>query len=678
MPRILLLGAGHAHVEVLRRFAATKLPGARITLVTADPDTPYSGMLPGQVAGHYAFEETHIDVGKLARAAGATLVLARITGFDATRMRVALHGRPELEADLLSVNLGITPDLAVPGAAEHAIPVKPIAGLLPRLAGLLASRIAVVGAGAGGTELALALRQRHPDAQLFLVGPTLLPGFAEAARRRIRAALARHGVAHVAARVARVEPGLLHLENGSTLAAEALLWTTGAAAAAMLAASGAATNAQGFLRVTATLASPSHPRLFAAGDCAALDGAPRPKAGVWAVRAGPVLAENLRRAALGQPGRAWRPQRTALAILATGPKHAVAVRGHFAAQGAWAWRWKDRIDRAFMARFRPMPMPPETAMQCAGCAAKLPAHVLDTVVRELTGAPEDAATVLGAVLGGTALASVDMLRAFVSDPYRFGELAARHALNDLFAMGAAPSEALAIAQLPPGTEEEQAETLRQLLAGARATLDRHGCALVGGHTALAPELALGFAVLGRAAESPLAKQGAQPGDALLLTGGLGTGLLLAAEMRLFARASWIEAAFDPPGQPCAAMLAVLRAHGVRALTDVSGFGLAGHLAEMLGGSLGAQLDLHTLPALTGALECAGRGYESSLAPANRRVPVAGLRGGPREALLFDPQTCGPLLAALPAAQAAACAAALPGAAVIGHITAACGIMLRRG
>lgn len=674
MPRILLLGAGHAHVEVLRRFAATPLPGARLTLVTADPDTPYSGMLPGQIAGHYTFEDTHIDVGPLARAAGATLVLARITGFDATSLRVALPGRPELEADLLSVNLGITPDLSVPGAAEHAIPVKPIAGLLPRLAGLRASSIAVVGAGAGGTELALALRQRHPDAQVFLVGPTLLPGFAEAARRRIRGALARHRVEHIAAKVARVEAGTLHLEDGSTLAAEALLWTTGAAAPPMLAASGAATDAQGFLRVTAMLASPSHPRLFAAGDCAALEGAPRPKAGVWAVRAGPVLAENLRRAAQGQQGRAWRPQRTALAILATGPKHAVAVRGKFAAQGAWAWRWKDRIDRAFMARFRPMPMPPATPMLCAGCAAKLPAHVLDGVVRELTGAPEDAAP----VLGNSALASVDMLRAFVSDPFRFGELAARHALNDLFAMGAAPSEALAIAQLPHGPEAEQAEMLRQLLAGGRAMLDRHGCALVGGHTALAPELALGFAVLGRAAESPLAKHGAQPGDALLLTGGLGTGLLLAAEMRLFARASWIAAAFDLPGQPGAAMLAVLRAHGVRALTDVSGFGLAGHLAEMLGDRLGAQLDLDALTALPGALECAGRGYESSLAPANRRMPVAGLRGEPREALLFDPQTCGPLLAALPAAQAAACAAALPGAAVIGQVTAACGITLRRG
>jgi selenide,water dikinase len=345
---IVLLGGGHAHVEVLRRFARRPLR-ARLVLVAREGRTPYSGMLPGVIRGDYQAADAHVDLAPLAAACGARLVLDAAAGIDLAAKRVMFANRAPVAFDLLSIDVG-----GEPAAAEGGTPVKPIGRLLDRLAELERTlepgeRVAVVGAGAGGAELALALATRMRVA-LICAEAEPLAGAPRAVRGVVRAALAAAGaelLCGVSAGALRA--GRLELSDGSAL--PVALWATGARGPAWLAASGLACDATGCVIVDATLRSSSHPFVFAAGDCAAMRGRPRPKAGVWAVRAGPPLAANLRAAATGRRLVAWRPQRRALVILGLGRGRAVAWLGGWSVRGRLVWRWKDWIDRRWIARY---------------------------------------------------------------------------------------------------------------------------------------------------------------------------------------------------------------------------------------------------------------------------------------------------------------------------------------
>lgn len=734
---LVLVGGGHAHVVVLRRFGMRPMPGVRITVVCRDVETLYSGMLPGYIAGHYAYDEIHIDLARLAAFAGARFYRDEAIGIDRGRKAVICRSRPPVAYDLLSIDIGSTPQTdGVEGAQAHAVPVKPIHSFNERWLALLervrsrpgALRLAVVGGGAAGVELALAIQQRlaselralgrDPAAlavHLVEAGPEILPTHHRAVRRALLRELAARAIAvHVGAEVRRIEPGRLYTAAGETIAADEVVWATRARGAPWLAHTGLALDDDGFIRVDATLRSVTDPHVFAAGDVASIAGHRLEKAGVYAVRMGPPLAENLRRALEGRALVRYRPQRRFLSLIGTGARTAVASRGPLRASGAWVWRWKERIDRRFMAQFSelspmraPAPAPPAlalapeeaieatqaSAMRCGGCGAKVSASALaralaaigpraraDVLVGLQT--PDDAA-VLRVPAGKALVHSVDFFRAPLDDPFRFGKIAANHALGDIYAMGGEPFAAAAIVTLPPGLEAKVEDTLFQLLAGAVEVLDEAGCALVGGHSAEGRELALGFAVNGLVDEhlrGLLRKRGMQPGDALVLTKPIGTGTLLAAHARLAARGRWLEAALAAMCQSSRHAARSLVAHGARACTDVTGYGLLGHLLEMVEPSgVAAELRLGALPLLEGAEETAAAGLVSSLQPANLRFARAlaappALATHPRHALLFDPQTAGGLLAALPAARAADCVAQLRAAgyeraAIVGRVLA---------
>ncbi|MBN8449355.1 MAG: selenide, water dikinase SelD [Candidatus Accumulibacter sp.] len=719
---IVLIGGGHSHVVVLRRFAMQPLAGVRLTVLCTDTDTPYSGMLPGYIAGHYDFDAVHIDLRRLAEFAGARYFRDEVVGIDRRARKVLCRTRPPLPYDLLSINIGSTPQLArVPGATEHAVPVKPIRRFNERWLALLArvqahagkTTIAVVGAGAGGVELTLAMQYRlrgelaalgrDPEElrfHLFSADTTILPTHNALVRGAFERVLAeRRVVVHRGAEVVDVAAGCLRARNGDTLAADEIVWVTQAGGAPWLRDTGLALDGQGFIRVRDTLQSESDPLIFAAGDCASVIDRPLEKAGVFAVRMGQPLAANLRRRLLHQPLLSYRPQRRWLALISTGDRHAVASRGWLFARGEWVWRWKDWIDRRFMRRFCELaPMaegaaPPAAvipldeaeqtqaisaiAMRCGGCGAKVGATVLSRALANIhpieradvligLHSPDDAA-VLRVPPGSALVHSVDFFRAFIDDPWLFGQIAANHALGDIFAMGGAPQSATAIATIPPGLESKVEDTVFQMMAGAVSVLNDAGCALVGGHTGEGRELALGFAINGLIDETllnVLRKGGMQPGDVLILTKPIGTGTLFAAHARLQARGRWIDAALASMQQSNRLAVPCLIAHGVTACTDLTGFGLLGHLIEMTRPSgVDAEIDLAALPLLDGAAETAAAGILSSLQPANVRLRRAlqnqpEARQHPNYPLLFDPQTAGGLLASVPAANAADCVAAL--------------------
>ena len=465
--------------------------------------------------------------------------------------------------------------------------------------------------------------------------------------------------------------GRLALSDGSFLDAAACLRATGVEAPSFLANSGLACDAKGCVLVDSTLRSINDPAVFAAGDCASIQQSPRPKAGVWAVRAGVHLARNLRLAARHRPLQQWRPQREALVILGLGGGRAVAWRNGLSLSGTLVWRWKDWIDRRWMRMYTGMRMKldPKVLMRCGGCGAKVAAEVLAGALADLPSSedndlvvglatPDDAA-VLRVPPGRMLVQSVDHFRAFLDDPFLFGQVAAAHALSDLHAMGAQPWTALAIATVPYGPGAKMRADLSAMLQGATQVLRGDGCTLVGGHSGEADEAALGFAVSGLAEPEALTrKSGLRPGDALILTKPIGTGVVLAGHMRGLTRANWLTAAINSMRASNATAAGLLRDHGVTACTDVTGFGLAGHLAEMTRASgVAATIWRNAVPVLSGALELAAQGIESTLAPENARV-VPNLSTEPRERILIDPQTSGGLLGGVPPERAEACLRAL--------------------
>ncbi len=369
---LVLVGGGHTHALVLRELVRRPLPQARITLVCDTSWAPYSGMLPGQVAGHYGHGDTHIDLERLCRAARARLLVGVAAGIDRGAQRLVLAGAPAVPYHLLSLNIGATPRMQASGAGEHAVAVKPIGSFHARWQALLdrvrrhdgLTTLAIVGAGAAGVELALALQHRlqqelrgmgRDPAQLrlhlFSGSGTVLPTHNARVQRRFERVLAQRGIVVHRARVEQVHAGGLRTDRGTALQADEVIWATQAGAAGWLGDTGLALDGGGFVRVQPTLQSLSDGAIFAAGDVASVEGQSLEKAGVVAVRQGPVLAANLRRRVLGQPLVAWRPQRRWLSLISTGDRYAVASRGPFSASGRWVWHWKDAIDRRFMRQF---------------------------------------------------------------------------------------------------------------------------------------------------------------------------------------------------------------------------------------------------------------------------------------------------------------------------------------
>jgi selenide,water dikinase len=708
---LVLVGGGHSHVAVLKRFGMKPIPGVRLTLICRDVHTPYSGMLPGFVAGHYSFDDTHIDLGALARFANARFYHSDVTGLDLLEKRVLCDNRPAVSFDVLSINIGSAPRTSdVPGATETAVPVKPINRFLECWEALRHRamtntgklKVAVVGGGAGGVEILLAIQHRlraerggaeEVEYHLFSGNDSILPTHNRNVQQTFAKVLLDRGVTvHSGQPVVEVSPGRLRTESGQTIEADEILWVTAAGAATWPAEAGLATDQAGFIEVADTLQSTSHENVFAAGDIASMINHPRPKSGVFAVRQGRPLAKNLRRALLNRPLKPFSPQKRFLSLISTGDKYAVASRGGWFLKGRWVWLWKDWIDRRFMRKFNELPDMDEDektdlpaglagsdvikeisaiAMRCGGCGAKVGATVLARALNALKPVPRkdvliglhepDDAAVVEIPPGKVMVHTVDSFRAMIDDPYIFGKIAANHSLGDIYAMGGEPQTALAIATIPFGLEEKVEDTLGKMMAGAMEILEDAGAALVGGHTSEGSELSLGFAINGLIdRDQVMRKGGLTPGDKIILTKPVGTGTLFAADMRHKAKGRWITAALDSMVMSNRKGAECLVQHGAHACTDVTGFGLLGHLVEMVRASeVDVTLDLGAIPFLDGAEETVREGIVSSLQPQNVRLrrAIANLEEAgkdPRYPLIFDPQTSGGLLASVPADRVDGC------------------------
>jgi len=708
---LVLVGGGHAQVALLKSLAMKPVPGLRTTLICREIDTPYSGMLPGFVEGIWSERDIHIDLARLAGMAGARLINAPVTAIHADDKIIEIAGRPPVPYDVLSINIGGEPDVAaIDGAAAHAIPVKPIGLFRQKLARLtergFPQRLAVIGGGAAGCELALALSARwqrdagqRPDISVFGRAARLVPEHPPRAARHLYDAMTKAGCSiRCGAEVTRIDAGRLHLQNGDSHEFDACFLVTAVAPPPWLSRSGLALDEAGFISVAASLQSVSHPHVFAAGDVATIATDPRPRAGVYAVRAGPVLARNIRRFIAGRRPRPWRPQKRALAILGTADGSAIGIRGNHASRSRLWWWLKKWIDRRWMAKYTRLSMPAPTpvdrlagingkalpakprdpafeAMRCLGCGAKTGHETLLAAMREATAAaialgaderlmPPDDMNEDSAVLplpeNGEMVQSIDVISELVSDPFTLGRIAAVHAMSDIYAANAVPVWAMASVTLAAARADLQRSQLVQVMTGGLMALSEAGAQLVGGHTGESTALGIGYAVTGWRAAPPDMPD-LENDVCLVLTKPLGSGVIMAAHMKLAARGDWVAAATHHMAQSNG-LAAELMAPYRPVMTDVTGFGLARHalnLAERCGAA-GVELSLRAVPLMSGALSCLEGGHRSSLHEANmasvRMTGTAAAKA--KAAILFDPQTSGGLLAALPADAAETVCAAL--------------------
>ncbi|WP_320677434.1 selenide, water dikinase SelD [Prochlorococcus sp. MIT 1300] len=704
---LVLAGGGHTHALILARWIMHPelRPGGLITLVSSFSTTLYSGMVPGLVAGRYRRDQVEIDIRSLADRAGVAFIKGEIIGLDVKKYRLLISGRNPISFNRISLDVGnqtaIKLDLMQVKNPSSIKPIKPLEAALEWLESYddfietaPNDCFNVVGSGLSGVEIAFALRQRWRNQKIKL----------HVKHNSLRSSFGK----------ALSAAGIEVIENASFLQGPALI-CTGGEAQKWIAMSGLPVSDLGRIITSKTLQVIGHPHFFAAGDCSVIDKCLRPASGVWAVRAAIPLARNLERCSLDKRPLKWTPQRRSLHLIGgqLGCKKPLAWAiwgGMLFGPNKIFWLWKRFIDQRFVDRFkRLLTMRKKfrsgnSEMGCRGCAAKiasrtLQASLVETGLKELATFPEDAAYIDINSTGESLLQSVDGFPALISDPWLNGRLTGLHACSDLWASGASVKSAQPVITLPIVSGEIQQYLLSQTLAGIQSALDNQGAKLLGGHTlearhpspspcSIGINVALSVNGSVKKGFKPWSKGGLQEGDSLFISRGIGSGVIFAAAMQsVIGSREYLDFAISELSNSQHDLVIELQELSlqckdldlVHACTDVTGFGLLGHLGEMLTTTnkkrelfhhqpLRIILKMESIPSIPGAIELLESGWKSTLAPSNRlasrflteaNIGDSSIRlefdkvvsGSKREMalheLLFDPQTCGPLLISCP-------------------------------
>lgn len=671
----------------IKAFAMKAIGQVRITLVSEQGDTPYSGMLPGYIAGHFEKADTLIDLNALCRAAGIRFVKGRVTGLGLDAGEIHIENHAPLSYDCLSLDTGSCPSFDSIEGSEFATGIKPISEFHRQWAELekqlrvqsAPQHIAVVGAGVGGTELCLALAHRLRDRDnchlhLLYNSAQVMPGAPNRAIELAASQLASLKVQqHPNFTLRKVSAEGVMSGDGDFLTMDKVFISTDAVAASWPAESGLACDAKGFVEVNDYLQSVSHQNVFAAGDIACLVNEPKPKAGVYAVRQAPFLAENLRRYFSEESFKKVRLQSEFLRLITLGDKYAVACRNGLTLSGRWVWRWKSAVDTAFMRQFSELSdsgaMSSDSQlpgsdnalekMHCAGCGSKLgPAGLYENLAKLPATASANLHPALHTIEDAAVwqpsndmvmVQSIDGFRSFSEDHYLFAKIAVHHAMNDLYAMGATPKYVQVWANLKFSHSRLQQRDHLRLMQGVSDALQMHEAALAGGHSSEGVEDHLGVVVNGEMnLQNRWSKYGANHGDVIVMSKALGTGVVLAADMQSRAKVSELDSTLKSMLVSNRGLWQHLQTISPSAVTDISGFGLIGHLLEMLPAEgFAAALDSAAIPALPGSERLIAEGYHSSLFPELlhylNSCEISESVSDERRDLLLDPQTNGGML-----------------------------------
>lgn len=687
---VVLLGVGHTNAHVLRMWKMKPISNAELVCVSNFPFATYSGMMPGVLSGQYDVGAMEFDLVRYCASAGARLIVDEVVGIDHERNHLIFANRPSLPFSLMSIGIGSRPSFSNVelNSKTPLVAVKPMQTFLARLESRIKAlsekqnlRIAVVGGGIGSIEIAFCLNRRikkqpesiglanHQTAELtLLTGASRIgTGLLESTCNRVETLLERDGIrARASARVVGIDDAGLQLKDGTRCDADVVIWATSAVGPELLSKLDLPLDQRGFLRTRSTLQCVDHDQIFAVGDTGTIENEDLVKAGVFAVRQGPILWDNIRRSLAGRALTNYVPQKGFLKLINTADEKSIAEYGGRSFYGGWCWKLKDRIDQKFMKMYRDYsmammsaadPSGEEPEMRCLGCGGKIGSQLLSEILEELEvpkhdsviiglDEPDDAAIVRTA--NNQVTVTTDFFASPLDDPYVVGRIAMLNSASDCCVMGAQPTAALAIVQLPLGHQKAQAQVMRELMAGSVEELKKMNATIVGGHSIEGPRLTIGYTILGDQIVDPKTKGQLAEGDHLVLTKPLGTGAMLAALMQGNLPGRSYIPMLETMLQSNYIALRLIREFGINGLTDVTGFGLAGHLAEMLRASrLSAKLRMEDVPLLPGCQELIDAGFESTLAPDNRLVTEKVRFGADnldlKYASLFDPQTSGGLL-----------------------------------
>ena len=722
---LVLLGGGHANIQVLKMMSMNPIGGLRITLISDQTHSPYSGMIPGYLAGFYSYEECHFDLRRICEELGQRFIKAKIIGVDPQRKKIQLENRAEVSYDCASINVGIEPKGIGNISHESAlklIPLKPISRFIAHWDQLISDlkdykgneslQLAVVGAGASGVEISIILKmlidQNQWNAQVSLIHrhEFLVSAKDLRAQRRLLQTLRSLSInVFQNTEVFELdENGLVLKDHQGRIHTEGFyraLVATQASAPTWFKSSGLPVNQEGFLKVAEKLLVENEDALFAAGDCIHFSPSPLKKAGVYAVRQGMILEHNIRAFFTRKSSlKTFHPKKNVLSLITIGDRKAL-VHQDSASILRWLppaqlWTVKDWIDRRFMARFQArtfgtkprhfnkvMPVPKSTLVPeewqdntCGGCGSKLAASTLTQSLNKLD-IPKNDSVLLGVkdgedcaltqVSGNTlCLQSIDQFRSFISDPYLLGQIATQHALSDIYAMGGVAKTAQVGLTLCAASEKIHGEDIFQVMSGVLDILSKSATSLVGGHTGEGSELSIAIAVQGEVApKQVLRKQLTKPGNRLILTKPIGTGVIFAANMLAQANGKLVDEALSSMLQSNKTAMETIRTFDISGCTDITGFGLLGHAFEMLGkntdNALGIKIDYKAIPLFDGVCELFEKGYFASIAGKNHESlsPVLSADVNNQNfPALFDPQTSGGLLFSVPSHQTEGCLTAL--------------------
>ncbi len=689
---LVLIGGGHSHLSVIMELSKKPLKGNRITLISNEIDTPYSGMIPGFIEGIYSWRESHIDLYKLCIKLNIRFIHAEVTKISAIKKEIYLKGRPKLKFDVLSINSGIESNYkGIEGAQRNCVPVKPISKLANNFLKEIKNfnSIAFIGGGAGSVELALALKKRLKDTnknfEITIVSGKngILSSFPKKTKQISLSALRKANIKLIDNKeVVKVKKDKLIMSDGSFLNVEKSILSTNAMAPKWIEKSDIKLNEDNFIVVNDAFQT-NHKFIFAAGDIVDFNEENIKKTGVFAVRSGKPLAKSIRNYILNYKNFTYKFNKHYLSLIGLSNGLAIASKYNFSYSTKLNFYLKKYIDQRFIKKFNELNHNQVSRikkifvsyiyktfkinniykhndinqMQCKGCAAKVPFIALkNTLSKNIISTSEDATPINNYP---NLFQSVDMINAIISDPYVLGKIAANHAISDIITVNSKIISTMMILQLPLSKSIINSRDLEQVSYGANKIFESYNCSIDGGHTMIGKDQdpVIGFAITGEQ-KKPLnfkkINRKIKVKDILILTNKIGTGIVFAGINNDLIDSYFQIEVIKQMEDGNIAFGNITEQLKILSMTDITGFGLANHLLNLIkrdNGKTGLTIFPKKIPIFKGVKEAIKKRVKSSLFDNNYLIAKENIVYSRNEdsvdEILYDPQTVGGLAFIIP-------------------------------
>ena len=688
---LVLIGGGHSHLSVLMKLSKRPINGNRITLITNEIDTPYSGMIPGYIEGIYSWRDSHIDLYRLCLKLNVRFIHAEVERVSAYEKEIYFKDRPKIKFDVLSINTGIqSNNREIKGAAKYCLPVKPISKLANNFLNKITNfkSIAFIGGGAGSVELALAIKKRflniNQDIKITIITGKrgLLSTFPQKTKLTSLKTLEKFKIDIIEyKRVLEVKPKQIILSDKSMLKIDKAILSTNSMTPKWLAKSDILLTKDNYILVNKSFQT-NYKYVFASGDVIDFNNQNLKKAGVFAVRSGKPLAINIKQFILGKKLVEYKFNKNYLALIGTSKRSAIATKYNLTFNSRFFFYLKKYIDQNFIKKFSDFRIRKKFTldalktdvlnifvkhkekitdendiMQCKGCAAKVPLNALKQALpKDIVSTSEDAVSVPG---HPELYQTVDMISSIITDPFLLGKIAANHSISDMVSVNSKITSAMMILQLPLSKTEINSRDLEQVLLGANEIFKTIDCPLIGGHTMIGKDKdpIIGFSILGQKQKKIKImknRRKIKTKDLLILTEKIGSGLIFAG-INNYLIDSYFQT--DVIKQMIKGNLnfgKISNHLNILSMTDITGFGLANHLLNLIkrdNSKTGLTIYPNKIPLFEGVNECLNKDIKSSLFKSNYDIAQKDIiykrDKSKLDNILYDPQTVGGIAFIIP-------------------------------